>query len=226
MASSTSQQNKYHSPSTVIRFLKIVLKKSLQDGTLKVPKKFSKKYGDGLPNPVYIKPPDGTEWELDWTKQDGEVLFEKGWKEFAKYYSLDAGHLLWFEYNGTSEIEVHILDPSCLEIDYPSNDNSVVISKKQQLQKIKEKAAPKPSSPSRSKRLKRTAETTDEEGRPDTQNWKQNASSEEETQLKMPTRRRKRPYLNGSYFTPYHGTCITPEAPSLANYNQLWLKCS
>ncbi|MED6219250.1 hypothetical protein PIB30_034070 [Stylosanthes scabra] len=199
MASSASQQNN-HSASTVIRFLKIVLKKSLQDGTLKVPKKFSKKYGDGLPNPVYIKPPDGTEWKIDWTKQDGEVLFEKGWKEFAKYYSLDNGHLLWFEYNGTSEIEVHILDPSCLEIDYPPNDNLVGMSKKQQRQKRKVKAEPKPSTPSRSKRLKRTAKTADEEGSPDTLNWKQNANSEEETKLKIPARRRKRPYVDAFKF--------------------------
>ncbi|MED6219248.1 hypothetical protein PIB30_034068 [Stylosanthes scabra] len=199
MASSASQQNN-HSPSTVIRFFKIVLQKSLQHGTLKVPKKFSKKYGDGLPNPVFLKPPDGTEWKIDWTKQDGEVLFEKGWKEFATYYSLDNGHLLWFEYNGTSEIEVHIHDTSCLEIDYPSNDNSVGISKKQQRQKKKVNAEPKASTPSRSKRLKRTAETTDEEGSPNTQNWKQNANSEEETQLKMPKRRRKRSYM--AVFSP------------------------
>ncbi|MED6194086.1 hypothetical protein PIB30_025333 [Stylosanthes scabra] len=65
---------------------------------------------------------------------------------------------------------------SGLEIDYPSNDNSVGISKKQQRQKKKVKATPKPSSPSRSKRLKCTANTTDEEGSPDTQNWKQNAN--------------------------------------------------
>ncbi|MED6219245.1 hypothetical protein PIB30_034064 [Stylosanthes scabra] len=193
MASSASQQNN-HSPSTVIRFFKIVLQKSLQDGTLKVPKKFSKKYGDDLPNPVYLKPPDGNEWKIDWTKQDGEVLFEKGWKEFAKYYSLDNGHLLWFEYNGTSEIKVHILDPSCLEIDYPSNDNSVGISKKQQRLKEKVKAEPEPSSPSRGKRLKRTTETTDEEGSLDTQNWKQNDNNKEdrqseEAQLMMPTKR-------------------------------------
>ncbi|MED6219246.1 hypothetical protein PIB30_034066 [Stylosanthes scabra] len=216
MASTASQQNN-HSPSTVIRFFKIILQKSLQDGTLKVPKKFSKKYGGGVPNPVYLKPPDGTEWRIDWTKKDGEILFEKGWKELAKYYSLDNGHLLWFEYNGTSKIEVHIFDMSGLEIDYPSNDNSVGISKKQQRQKKKVKAAPKPSSPSRSKRLKRTAKTTDEKGSPDTQNWKQNANSKEEgspdtqnwkqnanskedsqseeTELEMPTRRRKRKCL-------------------------------
>ncbi|MED6219252.1 hypothetical protein PIB30_034072 [Stylosanthes scabra] len=98
---------------------------------MNIPEKFSKKYGDSFPNPVYLKPPDGTEWKINWTNQDGEILFEKGWNELAKYYSLDNGHLLWFEYNGTSEIEVHILDTSCLEIDYPSNDNSVGISKKQ-----------------------------------------------------------------------------------------------
>ncbi|MED6120909.1 hypothetical protein PIB30_025234 [Stylosanthes scabra] len=181
--------------SSVIRFFKIVLTKSLQDGTLKLPKKFCKKYGDGVPNPAYLKPPDGTEWKIDWTKKDGEILFEKGWKELATYYSLDNGHLLWFEYDGTSKIEVHIFDMSGLEIDYTSNDNSVGISKKQQRLKEKMKAEPEASSPSRDKRLKRTAETTDEEGILDTQKWKQNGNNEE-TQLKMPTKRCKRPYVD------------------------------
>ncbi|MED6197728.1 hypothetical protein PIB30_059447 [Stylosanthes scabra] len=121
------------SPSTVICFFKIVLRKTLQHGILKIPKKFCIKYGDGVPNPVCLKTPDGIQWKVDWSKCDGKMLFKNGWKEFAAYYSLDNGHMLWFEYNGTSKIEVHILDTTGLEIDYPStnhnsDDSSVEIS--------------------------------------------------------------------------------------------------
>ena len=68
---------------------------------------------------MFLKPPDGTEWKVYWTKNDGELLLEKGWKEFAAYYSLDHGHLLLFKYKETSHFEVHICDMSGLEIDYP-----------------------------------------------------------------------------------------------------------
>ncbi|RYR40548.1 hypothetical protein Ahy_A09g046300 [Arachis hypogaea] len=121
MASSSFQRNK-HSPSSVICFFKIVLRQSLEDGNLvssfmlitktsfilsfelqKFPKEFSMKYGDGVPNPVYLKPPDGTAWKIDWSEYDGAIQFENGWKEFALYYSLDHGHMMWFEYNKTSK---------------------------------------------------------------------------------------------------------------------------
>ncbi|XLT41724.1 putative B3 domain-containing protein Os03g0621600 isoform X2 [Arachis ipaensis] len=194
MDSSTFQQN-HHSPSTVIRFFKIVLTKSLQHKTLKVPNKFSKKYGNGFPNPVYLKPADDTEWKIDWTNKDGEILFEKGWKEFAAYYSLENGHLLWFEYNGTSKIEVQIFDMSCLEIEYPSNDlindgNLAGILNEQPQPKKKAKAAPKPSSPSRSKRVKFTVKTIDVE---DSEEDSELDSQSKETQLK------KLPYVDDFY---------------------------
>ncbi|RYQ86782.1 hypothetical protein Ahy_B10g106415 [Arachis hypogaea] len=191
MASSTFQHN-HHSPSAVISFFKIVLTESLQNGILKVPNKFSKKYGNGFPNPVYLKPADDTEWKIDWTNKDGEILFEKGWKEFAAYYSLENGHLLWFEYNGTSKIEVQIFDMSCLEIEYPSNDlindgNLAGILNEQPQPKKKAKAAPKPSSPSRSKRVKFTVKTIDVE---DSEEDSELDSQSKETQLK------KLPYVD------------------------------
>ncbi|TKY50758.1 B3 domain-containing protein [Spatholobus suberectus] len=103
-----------------IRFFKIILKTNLE--RLKIPNKFVRKYGDGLPNPLFMKPPDGTEWEVYWAKQNGEVWFEKGWKEFVEHYSLDQGHLVFFKYEGISKIDVFILDQSAIEIDYPSCD--------------------------------------------------------------------------------------------------------
>ncbi|XP_020206683.1 B3 domain-containing transcription factor VRN1 isoform X1 [Cajanus cajan] len=120
--------------STAIHFFKIILTRSLTDGKLKLPNNFTRKYGDGMPNPVFFKPPDGTEWKIYLTEHDGEIWFQDGWKEFAAHYSLDHGHLLFFEYEETSHFDVHIFDNSALEIDYLSHgtrdgkDNDVQIS--------------------------------------------------------------------------------------------------
>ncbi|RDX75558.1 B3 domain-containing transcription factor VRN1, partial [Mucuna pruriens] len=100
----------------------------------KLPKNFSRQYGDGMSNPVFLKLPDGAEWKIYWTKHDGEIWFQRGWKDFATHYSLDHGHLLFFEYEGTSHFVVHIFDNSSVEVDYPSHgthdgkDNLVQIS--------------------------------------------------------------------------------------------------
>ncbi|XP_016182508.1 uncharacterized protein LOC107624524 isoform X4 [Arachis ipaensis] len=148
-------------------FFKIVLRQNLEDGNLEVPKTFSMKHGDSVPNPVYLKPRDGTAWKIDWSEYDGAILFENGWKEFASYYSLDHGHLLWFEYNQTSNIEVNIFDMTCLEIDYPSmdhisDDDSIEILNElppRGWPRKTEKAAPKTPSPSTSKMFTSSAKT-------------------------------------------------------------------
>ncbi|TKY46554.1 B3 domain-containing transcription factor VRN1 [Spatholobus suberectus] len=101
------------------RFL--VLKNIVDKPTKKLPKKFTRKYGDGMSIPVFLKTPDDTGWKMYWTKHDDEIWFQKGWKEFATYYSLDHGHLLFFEYQGTFHFDVHIFNNGALEIDYPSH---------------------------------------------------------------------------------------------------------
>ncbi|KAJ1436294.1 DNA-binding barrel domain superfamily [Sesbania bispinosa] len=106
-----------------IHFFKIILETNVE--RLKIPNKFTKRHEGGFSNPVFIKPPDGTEWEVYWTKQNDEIWFEKGWKEFAENYSLNHGHLVLFKYEGTSQFDVLILDQSAVEIDYPSNDTPV-----------------------------------------------------------------------------------------------------
>src|ERR1044072_7861677 len=90
--------------------------------TQKMPSKFTKRYGAALSNPMLLKPPDGTEWKMFWTKENGDVWFKKGWKEFAENYSLDEGYLVVFEYEGTSKFGIHILGQNGSEIDYPSCD--------------------------------------------------------------------------------------------------------
>jgi hypothetical protein len=52
------------------------------------------KYGECLPKTIYLKTPNGVNWKLNLVKSDGNLWFQKGWKEFAEYHSLSNGHLL------------------------------------------------------------------------------------------------------------------------------------
>ncbi|KAK7310191.1 hypothetical protein RJT34_07530 [Clitoria ternatea] len=111
-----------HTLLSPIVFVKIIWKRSLEHERLTIPRKFIRKYGADLPNPVFLMPADGREWKVFWSKNDDDVCFENGWKEFATYYSLSYGYLISFEYQKSPYIKVHIVDKSCLEIDYPLND--------------------------------------------------------------------------------------------------------
>ncbi|KAI9121840.1 hypothetical protein K1719_007230 [Acacia pycnantha] len=110
----------FHPPAS-INFFKIILKSNLE--SIRIPNKFTGRYGSGLSNPVSLKPPDGKEWKVHLKTHDNEVWFQEGWKEFACFYSLDEGHLILFKYEGTSQFDVHLFDMSALEIDYPSSSN-------------------------------------------------------------------------------------------------------
>jgi hypothetical protein len=78
---------------------------------------------ESLPNVIYLKTPNGAKWKLNLVKCDGNIWFEKGWKEFAKYHSLAHGHLLLFKYQTTSHFQVQIFENSALEINYPFQGN-------------------------------------------------------------------------------------------------------
>ncbi|QHN83704.1 B3 domain-containing transcription factor [Arachis hypogaea] len=173
-----------------------------------------------MPNPVKLQPPDGTEWRIDWTNRDGEILFGKGWKEFATFYTLENGHVLWFEYNGTSNIKVNIFDMSALEIDYPSNgrigdDNSVEIldepppRRGRGRPKKKVIAEPKQSRASTSKTMKSAIKAKDIDKNPNTQNLKlhveneKDGQSEETADLKLPIIQRARPDMDVCFFRMY-----------------------
>ncbi|CAI8596798.1 unnamed protein product [Vicia faba] len=109
-----------------ICFFKIILQTNLQ--TIKIPNKFTRSHGVGLPNPMFIKPPDGTKWKMFWKNINGEIWFEKGWSIFTQNYSLQHGCLVVFKYKeGTSELDVVILGQNALEIDYDSKCDTVDI---------------------------------------------------------------------------------------------------
>ncbi|XP_058782153.1 B3 domain-containing transcription factor VRN1-like [Vicia villosa] len=104
-----------------ICFFKIILQTNLQ--TIKIPNKFTRSHGAGLPNPVMMKPPDGTKWKVFWKNINGEIWFQKGWSIFTQNYSLQHGCLVVFKYykEGSSELDVIILDQHAVEIDYDSS---------------------------------------------------------------------------------------------------------
>ncbi|CAJ2640164.1 unnamed protein product [Trifolium pratense] len=106
-----------------IRFFKIILQTNLQ--RLKIPNKFTRRHGVGLSNPVLIKPPDGTKWKVYWKNINGEIWFEKGWKDFTENYSLQQGCLVLFKYRKrTSNFNVLILGQNAMEIDYGSSSDT------------------------------------------------------------------------------------------------------
>lgn len=55
-----------------------------------IPRMFVENYGEGLPKTVFLKPPNGVEWKLSLIKHDGEVWFQKGWKEFEWVITLSS----------------------------------------------------------------------------------------------------------------------------------------
>ncbi|XP_050209777.1 B3 domain-containing transcription factor VRN1-like [Mercurialis annua] len=106
--------------SKIPRFFKIILDDVLRDGKLHIPRKFVRLYGNNLPSSVVLKVPSGAKWKLELVKSEGEIWFQKGWKEFVKFYSIAYRSFLVFEYNQEkSKFNVTIFDTSASEIDYP-----------------------------------------------------------------------------------------------------------
>ncbi|VVA17267.1 PREDICTED: B3 [Prunus dulcis] len=102
----------------------MILDDTSRDTKLRIPKSFVKKYEKHLSNPVHLKLPSGSEWEVEVTTCDGEVWLDKGWPEFSKFYSLEQGGSLVFKYDGNSKFQVCILDAKTNEDD---ENNSVEI---------------------------------------------------------------------------------------------------
>ncbi|KAI5593115.1 hypothetical protein BDE02_04G196900 [Populus trichocarpa] len=87
-----------------------------------LPQKFVTRYGMDLTNLARLKVL-GEAWEIELKRCDGKVWLQKGWKEFAEYYSVACGHFLVFEYERNCDFHVLIFDNSATEIDYPLKNN-------------------------------------------------------------------------------------------------------
>ncbi|XP_062008096.1 B3 domain-containing transcription factor VRN1-like isoform X1 [Rosa rugosa] len=105
--------------STTPHFFQIILEDTCRDIKIRIPKKFVIKYGEDVSNSACLKLPSGSEWEVELTRCNGKVWFDKGWPEFSKFCSLDYGDFLVFRYEGNSIFQVCIFDRTATEIDYP-----------------------------------------------------------------------------------------------------------
>ncbi|KAJ4838356.1 hypothetical protein Tsubulata_019996 [Turnera subulata] len=100
-------------------FFKIILGDTICNRKLMIPPRFTRKYGKGLPSTVLLNVPTGATWRVELVRCGGEIWLQNGWKEFADYYSLTYGHLLFFQYKGNHDFHVLIFDMSATEIEYP-----------------------------------------------------------------------------------------------------------
>ncbi|KAK9129667.1 hypothetical protein Sjap_010154 [Stephania japonica] len=69
--------------------------------------------------------PGGKFWDIKLKKDSNGMWFEKGLREFIKYYLINVGHLLLFRYDGNSKFHVIIFDTSATEIGYPCSNATV-----------------------------------------------------------------------------------------------------
>ncbi|KAK7257895.1 hypothetical protein RIF29_32208 [Crotalaria pallida] len=83
-----------------------------------MPKKFVKKYGNKLSSVATLVLPSGDDWLVSLKEVDGKLWFTDGWHEFMVHYSICAGCLLVFKYEGDTIFNVSIFNLSAFEVDY------------------------------------------------------------------------------------------------------------
>lgn len=79
------------------------------------------KFGNFLSDKLLLKAPNGEVWPIKLTRDDvnDSLWLEKGWPEFAKFYSLENGCFLFFSYEGISScLKVRIFNKHGLEVAY------------------------------------------------------------------------------------------------------------
>ncbi|XP_045805193.1 putative B3 domain-containing protein Os03g0621600 [Trifolium pratense] len=105
------------------KFFKIIQNHELQNGEIRIPKKFVEKYWKGVPNPIVIILPNGAQQEIFWAKRDGDIWFKKNWDKISKF--LKFGYLVIFKYIGGASFKLKIFGINCLEIDCPIDEEVV-----------------------------------------------------------------------------------------------------
>ncbi|KAH7520078.1 hypothetical protein FEM48_Zijuj08G0105600 [Ziziphus jujuba var. spinosa] len=93
--------------SPPVHFFKVILRSTIDDQKLKLPKKFGREFGNDLSAVATITVPNGRTWQLGLQKtEEGRVLFADCWQEFVEYLSIDSGYFLIFGYKGFSKFNV------------------------------------------------------------------------------------------------------------------------
>ncbi|KAL3525741.1 hypothetical protein ACH5RR_014113 [Cinchona calisaya] len=90
-----------------------------RDENRRIPTAFVRDYGESLEKVVLLKVPTGASWPIELLQNDVGTWLQKGWREFAEYYSIQECHFLVFKYDGNSQFHVIIFDQSASEIEYP-----------------------------------------------------------------------------------------------------------
>ncbi|KAI5393635.1 hypothetical protein KIW84_060674 [Lathyrus oleraceus] len=126
-----------------VHFFKIILESILQEEKLRVPISFVRRYWKGIENPVTLRLPNMIQKKVFWEKNsDYDVLFCKGWKEFANYLSMGDSQLLVFQYQENSLFNVIVFGKNGLEIKYPvieiSEDSIEIEARKNSLGMIED----------------------------------------------------------------------------------------
>ncbi|KAG8384472.1 hypothetical protein BUALT_Bualt04G0121300 [Buddleja alternifolia] len=118
------------------KFFKIIF--DPQAHRLRIPNAFTQKYGHYLSNSITVKVPNGTIWNVELSRCDGEIWLHKGWREFKEHYSLDFGHFLVFEFVEYSYFHVLIFDLTASEIEYPFDETIQMRGKEEKLEESDE----------------------------------------------------------------------------------------
>ncbi|KAK9129666.1 hypothetical protein Sjap_010153 [Stephania japonica] len=115
------------SPATENRphFFKIIHSGVIHGGRLRIPTKFMSNFRNGLSDFTKLSVAGGKIWKIRLKKDSSGMWFEDGLQEFIKYYSINAGHLLLFRYDGNSKFRVVIFDMTATEIGYPCSNAAV-----------------------------------------------------------------------------------------------------
>ncbi|XP_065872023.1 B3 domain-containing transcription factor VRN1-like [Euphorbia lathyris] len=102
-------------------FFKLILEDAIQQGMLRIPKKFVRRYGKYLSEQVSLKLPSGEKWKVELVKHGDGIWLGNGWQHFVDYYSLSLGSFLVFGFEDfkTCTFNVLIFDKTTSEIDYP-----------------------------------------------------------------------------------------------------------
>ncbi|CAN1150980.1 B3 domain-containing transcription factor VRN1 [Linum perenne] len=96
-------------------FLRFVLPYVVEERALRLPEKFSLKYGEELSSTVTISLPDGSEYAIGLKKVPGSWTYlEQGWPDLMAAHSIRLYYYLVFEYLGDSRFRLaKMFDRSC-----------------------------------------------------------------------------------------------------------------
>ncbi|XP_058765290.1 B3 domain-containing transcription factor VRN1-like [Vicia villosa] len=120
----------------------------MKNKQLRIPKSYVKKYWNGTSNPIFLRLPNGVQQKIFWIERDGDIWFDKNWKNFAKNFHF--AYFLTFKFIDESHFKVKIFNRSCLEINY--SDIRCVDEVDESLDESEEVALPKKKKSNKRKR--------------------------------------------------------------------------